>query len=49
MKRFAWIQEQTTKLNAAYDKIKNRKVGVLGVADMMTQSLGEDDQQAKEI
>jgi hypothetical protein len=36
MKRFAWIQEQTTKLNAPYDKIKNRKVGVLGVADMMT-------------
>jgi hypothetical protein len=46
-KRFAWIQEQTTKLNAAYDKIKNRKVGVLGVADMMTQYLAEDDQRAK--
>jgi hypothetical protein len=39
MKRFAWIQEQTTKFNAAYDKIKKRKVSVLGVADMLTQSL----------
>jgi hypothetical protein len=47
MKRFAWIQEQTTKLNAAYDKINNRKVVVLGVVDMMTQSLAEDGQRAK--
>jgi hypothetical protein len=40
-KRWAWIQERTTKFNAAYDKMKKCKVNGLGVANLMTQSLGQ--------
>jgi hypothetical protein len=40
-KRWAWIQEQTTKFNTAYDNMKKRKAGGLGIADMMTQYLGQ--------
>jgi hypothetical protein len=40
-KRWAWIQKQTTKFNAAYEKMMKHKVSGLGVADLMTQSLGQ--------
>ncbi|XP_071683567.1 uncharacterized protein [Lolium perenne] len=40
-KRWTWIQEQTNKFNAAYENMKKRKVAALGIADLMTQSLGQ--------
>jgi hypothetical protein len=40
-KTWAWIQEKITNFNAAYDMMKKRKVSDLGIADFMTQSLGQ--------
>jgi hypothetical protein len=40
-RRWAWIQERTTKFSAAYEKMKKHKVSGLCVANLMTQSLGQ--------